>query len=672
MTEQDRTVFLETPKLIPSLYEEMIPLYECRVLFLGDGDSGKSYTIKRIRNGGEKETEQNPYVTKETPGVEIIDYAVQESRENYTIHFWDFGGQEILHSMHRCFLSDGTCYVVTVKSRETKGTQRARYWLRNIAAFAPNSKVLLFVNCWENDDGRRAIDEPRLKRDYPNIVDVVYCSAKEAEAEEFNAKLMKPLIKMATGSEGCIREVNQNWNAVRKAILEESRVRHYLTKARYRELCKANSIRQENAPALLTFFNALGVCFSYHRDEENNELENYKLLSPVWMTNAIYAIIEEGMAHAQEGKIKAASIQQILGNQAPEMVRGKSYRRTMPGIVYTKTECQYVTDVAAAHNLCYKADQNTLFFPALCTNNTPEEAMGDQEGFPHHAEYRFRYEYLPDSVLHRLMIRCLKKGFAIRACWLRGMIFDCLDTHRAIVRMDDDETLCVDIWYQNNNAAWEIFPMLRSEILSISDSMNLKPKEMVADQTDTFPMVQLLSAHRSGGNQCWGNNTGNEYSVKELLRRFYDDATIACLEILDGRLVIKPYAYHYCKKDNPALRRAIYEAYGQKCQYCNLPIGYDEMEIDHILATNHIPGKDNRVELYLARLEQRGFDLKHPDYIENYFPSCGKCNRGKSNATRDAVTLLEYHAIAMEHLEKVLSLMKKYETAFAKSSKRNK
>lgn len=51
LTEQDNSMFLEHPELIPSLYEKdyLRPARECRVIFLGDGTSGKSYSFKRFR-----------------------------------------------------------------------------------------------------------------------------------------------------------------------------------------------------------------------------------------------------------------------------------------------------------------------------------------------------------------------------------------------------------------------------------------------------------------------------------------------------------------------------------------------------------------------------------------------------------------------------------------------
>ena len=169
LTEQDKAVFLQNDRaLIEALYqEEQLRLPECRVIFLGDGDSGKSYTIRRFRNGGRRETAVEPYETRETPGVEILNQDVPCGGSTLCLHFWDFGGQQLLHAMHRCFLTEDSCYVVTVKSRETKADQRARYWLRNVTAFAPKSPILLYVNCWDNDNGLRVLDEPRLRKEFP-------------------------------------------------------------------------------------------------------------------------------------------------------------------------------------------------------------------------------------------------------------------------------------------------------------------------------------------------------------------------------------------------------------------------------------------------------------------------------------------------------------------------
>ena len=661
LTEQDKAVFLQNdPALIAGLYEaaEQRPLRECRVIFLGDGDSGKSYTIQRFRNEGRRETAEQPYLTRETPGVEILDQRVRYGGEDYTLHFWDFGGQQLLHSMHRCFLSEDSCYVVTVKSRETKADRRARYWLRNVTAFAPRSPILLYVNCWDNDSGRRVLDEPRLIKDFPMISKVVYVSAKEAEDDVFQRELMNPLIKMAAGSAGCNRTVNRRWKAVRDAIEAESREKDYLTKERYHALCAANGVEDENAPALLSYFNSLGVCFSYHRDEKKKELADYRLLQPVWLTNAIYAIIEEGMGRAEEGRIAVQEVLRLLCGRAPQRVRERDYRRTVPELVYREDECSYILDVAVLHKLCYRIDGETLFFPALCSTDSPPEAMAEPGEGLRCMEYRLQYSYLPDNVIHRLMIRCMQQDYAVERCWLRGLILNHAEGPRVLVRMDDDETLRIDLWANPARPAHLIFLGLREEILRINGELGLKARELIVDGEDRYSVVSLLRAWEKR-SAVFGSVSGTERDAGDLLGDFYESRILEGMRVEGSSIVIPilPYEYHPCKPNDPELRIALYEAYRHLCPYCGKPLqSCQEMEIDHIFPSKY----QDRPELaeYVKYLNAHGFDTAKPDYVENYFPAHSSCNRIKSNCT-DPFALLAWHLRAARMTPTVLRLMEK-------------
>ena len=651
LTGQNRAIFLVLPELIPSLYKNQITLRESRVIFLGDGGVGKSYTIRRLQNGCKKETEENPYVTKETPGVEIADYHAARGEDTLTLHLWDFGGQTILHSMHRCFLSDQTCYVVMVRTRETDVTPRARYWLRNVRAFAPNSPILLYVNCWENADGRRAIDETRLKQEFPNIVGVVYCSAKEAEDDTFREEFLDRLIVMVAASESSKRTVNRHWHEVRNAITAESEKEHYLTKERYRELCEKNGIEDSNAPGLLSFFNTLGVCFSYHLDEEKNELEDYKLLNPVWLTNAIYAIIEEGMDFAHEGRIKVRAIERMLGTRAS--------RRVMPEIVYTPEQCRYVLDVSAAHNLCYRVKDDTVFFPALCSNNTPDEALTPPAGYPQHVEYLLKYDYLPDSVVHQLMVRCLKADLAVNHCWLKGMMLGSMAAHKAIVRMDGDENLRIELWSRLEHPAHALFELLRQEIMDVSSRLNLKAQEYVVDGEDQYSLMSLYKAAERGGI-IDGPVTGKEQNAVELLSRFYGEWMQKLIRVEGKNIIIPilPREYHSMKKEDKNLRKALYSAYNGICPYCGKPIeDIRDMHVDHIFPSHYVELPE--LSDYVNYLEARGFDTSKPDYVENYFPVHGHCNREKSDTVL-LYALLSRHEYAYRKTPEVLRRYERY------------
>ncbi|MEE0855706.1 MAG: COR domain-containing protein [Ruminococcus sp.] len=670
LTEQDKSIFLESPELIPSLYnrEEEIQLKECRVLFLGDGGSGKTYTIRRIQNKCQKETEEDPYITNETPGVEIADYHTEYGGENVCIHFWDFGGQAILHSMHRCFLSDKTCYVVTVRTRDTDNTPRARYWLRNVTAFAPNSPILLYVNCWDHSDGKRFIDGNRLLVDFPNIFRVVYVSAKEAEDSDFRENIHNSILQMATESEIFKQRFNRRFVAVRDAIVEKGKNLPYITKEDYYQLCRDKGVTDKEAPDLLTYLNIWGVCFSYHRDSKRQEFADYKLLTPVWLTNAIYSIIEEGVAQAQEGRIKISSIEQMLANKAPDQVifvdengekKLRPYKRTKPELTYEDFECQYIIDVAQAHRLCYRIDNDTLFFPALCTNNTPEEALYSPEEYPQHIKYLLRYEYLPDSVVHQLMVQCLRADIALNHCWLHGMMLGSMDAHKAVVRMDDDENLWIEIWSKPEHPSYDFFKLLRREIIEINERLKLKPTEFIVDGVDKYSLIRLFNAVKGTG-VVYGD-MGNVHRAADLLGLFYENWTLKFTQVQNGVITIPilPKEFHkQSNRNDQNFRRALYEAYNHICPYCNKNFdSVRDVQIDHILPQKY----KERPELkeYISYLEECGFDVSKPDYVENFMPSHGYCNRDKSNNV-ELFSILARHERAERMKRKVLKLYEKY------------
>ena len=526
LTEQPISVFLETPELIPDLYAAQVPLHESKVIFLGDGGAGKSYTIKRMMNGGEPETEQQPYLTSETPGVEILDMPAEYGDEAFTVHFWDFGGQEILHSMHRCFLTEETGYVVVVKTRE-EASQSARKWLRNIHAFAPKSSVLMFLNCWENADPHRSLDDAALKHEFRQMIDgSVRLSAKCASKESFNADLTARILQMAANTEGNKKQIPKLW----KNVIDELRMKtkqngHCVSKEEYREICRHNGIDFDKAAGLLTYLNNIGVCYSYHIGEDKQELAEYSLLDPTWLTKALYAVIREGIDYAEYGIVPTYQIIHMLGSDPVNPPKDSEYTRPR---YEDEKECQYIFDVAEAHDLCFRMGKDKLFFPALCKDETPLEEFPDQTAYGTPIQYRLKYQYLPDSVVHKLMVRCYKKEMTVKRCWLKGMILSAANDFKAVVRMNDDEkTLAIDIYANIGVDAmpFVLFKTIREQILDINHKLGLTADENIICGEDTFSVVMLEAAYEDNGS-VYGDKTRKKYNPAELLGRFFKPTVV--------------------------------------------------------------------------------------------------------------------------------------------------
>lgn len=68
-------------------------LNEAKVVFLGDGGAGKTFSIQRLLNNCEMQEE---FSGESTPGISIQDCKYEINGEEILIHYWDFGGQEIM------------------------------------------------------------------------------------------------------------------------------------------------------------------------------------------------------------------------------------------------------------------------------------------------------------------------------------------------------------------------------------------------------------------------------------------------------------------------------------------------------------------------------------------------------------------------------------------------
>ncbi|MBE9595057.1 MAG: 50S ribosome-binding GTPase, partial [Proteobacteria bacterium] len=84
-----------------SLEAERRALNEVKVLLVGDGGAGKTSLVKQLL--GEEFDKHEP----KTHGINLRDW----NAEDIQVHFWDFGGQEIMHATHQFFLSKRSLYI---------------------------------------------------------------------------------------------------------------------------------------------------------------------------------------------------------------------------------------------------------------------------------------------------------------------------------------------------------------------------------------------------------------------------------------------------------------------------------------------------------------------------------------------------------------------------------
>ena len=396
------------------------PLNELKVVFLGDGEAGKSHTIARLLNDG---VQVEKFRGVSTPGIVIEDKIYNIGDREIKVHYWDFGGQEILHSMHRMFLTTRTLYVVMLNVREGNQNDRARYWLHNLRSFANGAPVLLVLN--KIDMNRNAsVNESDLRTLYPNLTDIVKLSTLTYDEQEFQQAFLDVLLKRIGEMEILALPLTTAGRSVKEKI--QNMQANYIHGDVFREICDesgivgSDNIRRD----LLNIFGELGVSFCYRGSVK---LEDHVVLRPDWITNAIYIILFNKMETVTNGLVSHDTIYRMLSTLDEE-----SIQRTVASATYTREEVDYVLNVIRKFRLSFPVeDEGMEFMPMLCDANSTAAAK-EYEDDPDALEFRMHYEYLPDNVIHRLMVDH-RKELDRNNVWLTGARFVCGDTGRSAV-----------------------------------------------------------------------------------------------------------------------------------------------------------------------------------------------------------------------------------------------
>ena len=404
-------------------------LNEIKVVFLGDGEAGKSHTIARLMNDG---GEPKGYTDQSTPGIVIKHKPYTHDGRDFQVHYWDFGGQEIMHSMHRIFLTNRTMYVVLLNARDDTQGDRAHYWLQNIQSFAPNAPVLLVLNKIDQNP-KASVDERTLRSKYPGLTQIVRLSALKDSTDQFNEKFKEVLLQEIVKTRYLDSQWPNSWIRVKERL--EKMESHFILGDEYRRICRECQLDNVEL-SMLQYFNDLGVSFCFC-GEEDYALEDHVILRPDWITNGLYIILFNQLEGAKNGLIPHKSIYRLLRSAHcnPDI------RCTLPGARYDRPgDIEYVLGVMQKFDLSFTDGKKNEFIPMLCQQESTVD-IAELERDDQILEFNMEFEYLPENLLHRLMVE-RREELDMNNAWRRGARFQ-IDKlgYSAVVLIDVNNTL---------------------------------------------------------------------------------------------------------------------------------------------------------------------------------------------------------------------------------------
>ena len=513
LTNQDITIFSQSREFIIEYYastkDKALPINECKVVFLGDGGAGKSLIIDRLMHDG---SISDDFDGESTPGIHISSKKYSIGNEEIELHFWDFGGQAIMHSMHRLFLTNRTLYVVVTNARDNKENEQAWYWIRNIKSFANNAPVLLLVN--QRDQNPSAnVNENGLRKEYPELKQVRVVSALKDTKEEFDREICDAICQIVSDMETVHTPFSRSWLALMNDLQEMKE--EYITSGAFYEMCNKNHVDTERVilDQIIRWYQDLGVCFY---SKAHPVTAQYMVLKPRWLLNALYILVFNGRKYAVNGIISEKDIHTLICERVSDDVIKKVWSE----IIYKPNEIQYIINVLLNYELIYRLDAERFFIPMLCDENEPEVMdLYDSEEVFH---VSFEYAYLPDNVLHRLMVR---HGYELNTdvVWRTGATFEREQLGwSSLIRIKDN---CLDVYAKADNQKEHpvntYLDMIRESICNINDEFGIVGNEYIAyrkdGKEDRFKYSKLIGSKKEKIDRIYSDVFETSISIDEIL-----------------------------------------------------------------------------------------------------------------------------------------------------------
>ena len=473
---------------------------ECKVIFLGDGSAGKSSLIDRILYDRFEEGKLP------TDGIHISTWDTVIRQEEIRLRFLDFGGQEIMHAMHRCFLTPHTVYVVVCASRDDSeiGLTAAR-WLDNVRTFAPGCPVILVLNKIDQNERVQVNQEELLKRNPDLRRIILYVSAKEPEMGNGVTALTKEIKKAVPD---CINQLEADPKILQlKRDMENMRA-DYISAEQYQKLCRNHNIDSpERQRQLLEWFRDMGVSYFYEDERLNTVLESVRVLNPAWLTKGIYRLI----LHTHDGGL--LSHREIKETLFRLHAHDSPHEET-----YSAQETEFVLHVMRAFQISHNMGNGMELVPMKMSKTPPSSA----KEFPRNEalHLRWRASFLPSSLIHRMMIQKADE-LDMDCVWRTGGCFR-KESASALAELKGQ---VLDIYVMADFDARYYMEEFRFLVRKLLDGLNIDAQELICHRIDgqegEMSYKSVLRQYRDKRDLVFFDDIEQYISPAELLKETY-------------------------------------------------------------------------------------------------------------------------------------------------------
>jgi small GTP-binding protein len=473
-----------------SVYEQSQALNECKLIFVGSGEVGKTSLIKRIV---EDKFDANEL---KTDGIDITKWSFKKGDENVKLNIWDFGGQEIMHATHKFFMTRRAIYVLVINPRiqdQHAGDIELNYWLKLISSFAGASPIIIVIN--KSEVHKIDLAKGALTDSFPQIMGFVETSCKmntgidnlksmigDAIAQLHHLKDIIPLSFLK------IKEELENVN------------KDYFHYHEYMRLCNRvdPDLSEDDMEMLIGLLNDLGVMLNI---SANRRLADTQVLNPEWITNGVYSIINSDRIIDNKGIIDEDEIAKFLDLK----------------LYPTKRERGFIMDMMSHFELCFQIpDQEYCYFiPGAFPKDKPKDLHWPFDNYLH---FQLKYDVLPNSIISRFLVK-IHSNIYQQNYWRNGAVIQDGYNFAYVEAIPFDKKIVIRV--AGDGEKRDLLSVIRREFEKIHKTISkIKVEYYIALDARGELLINyqdLLSYEEEGIETYFEPRQRKKYSVKQLL-----------------------------------------------------------------------------------------------------------------------------------------------------------
>ncbi len=307
------------------------PLWEAKLLFVGEGEVGKSTLLNALRS--------DPWVDERqsTHGLELSSLELPHPTDvdvNIKLNAWDFAGQPVYRATHQIFFTSPAVYVVVWKPRTGVAQSMVDFWLTAIKLRASAAARCLVVATHGGPENHAAdINEAELIDSHGDLI-AGFHTVESKDVSGFEdlrlQRLREAIASEAAGLPEMGRPFPASWTnlpaeltladpskPIEVELADDGQRRSSLPYLRYSDLVKrARDLRIDagNVRALCAIATGRGQWIHYGEIERKLAADDLVVTQPQWLAKAISFVLDDDETRDSNGVLPVRRLPEIWDN----------------------------------------------------------------------------------------------------------------------------------------------------------------------------------------------------------------------------------------------------------------------------------------------------------------------------------------------------------------------